>query len=147
MRWKSSDSLTRALAGKPIDVAAGLVFRQQKLLITQRPSGKHLAGLWEFPGGKCEPDETFEECVVRELNEELCIEVEVVKFFEEVTHDYIDRIIRLKFFLCLLVKGEPQMVGCSAFKWATKENLVKHAFPPADEKLLRRLVDTPSLWL
>ncbi len=140
-------SLTSALAGKTINVAAGLVFRQQKLLITQRPSGKHLAGLWEFPGGKCEPDETFEQCVVRELNEELCIEVRVVKCFEEVTHDYIERIVRLKFYLCRLVNGEPQMIGCSALKWATKENLVKHAFPPADEKLLRRLVDTPSLWL
>ena len=68
-------SPTRALAVKPIDVAAGLVFHQQKLLITQRLEGSHLAGLWEFPGGKRELGETFKGCLVRELREELGIEV------------------------------------------------------------------------
>ena len=78
-------SPTRALAVKPIDVAAGLVFHRQKLLITQRPEGSHLAGLWEFPGGKREPGESFEECLIRELREELGIEVALGQAFEEFT--------------------------------------------------------------
>ena len=70
-----------------IEVAAGLVFRDGKLLITQRPAGGHLAGLWEFPGGKREPDESFEDCLRRELMEELGIEVEIGEQIESITLD------------------------------------------------------------
>src|SRR5438105_5551297 len=63
----------RALMGEVIDVAAGLVFRDGKLLITRRFDDAHLGGLWEFPGGKREPEETFEACLARELREELAI--------------------------------------------------------------------------
>ena len=139
-------SPTRALAVKPIDVAAGLVFNQQKLLITQRPEGSHLAGLWEFPGGKREPGETFEGCLVRELREELDIEVTLGQVFEEITHDYPGKTVHLKFFLCRLAKGEPRAIGCTAYEWATRESLAKRDFPPADQRLLGRLVDTAALW-
>ena len=136
----------RALAVKPIDVAAGLVFRQQKLLITQRLKGSHLAGLWEFPGGKREPGETFEDCLVRELREELGIEVSLGRAFEEITHDYSGKTVQLKFFLCRLAKGEPRTIGCAAYEWATKERLAKRDFPSADERLLERLVANAALW-
>ena len=62
---------------KCIDVAAALIFRSGKLLITQRPADAHCGGLWEFPGGKRKPDETFEQCLVREIREELGVEVSV----------------------------------------------------------------------
>ena len=139
-------SPTRALAVKPIDVAAGLVFHRQKLLITQRPEGSHLAGLWEFPGGKREPGESFEECLIRELREELGIEVALGQAFEEITHDYPEKTVHLKFFLCRLAKGEPRAIGCAAYEWATREGLAKRDFPSADERLLERLVDTAALW-
>ena len=139
-------SPTRALAAKPIDVAAGLVFHRQKLLITQRPAGAHMAGLWEFPGGKREPGERIEQCLVRELREELGIEVALGQLFKEVTHDYPEKTVHLKFFLCRLAKGKPRAIGCAAFEWATREGLAKRTFPPADERLLRRLVDTEPLW-
>ena len=139
-------SHTRALAAKPIDVAAGLVFHQQKLLITQRPEASHLGGLWEFPGGKREPRESFEECLVRELREELGIEVALGQAFEEITHEYPGKTIHLKFFLCRLAKGEPRAIGCDAYEWVTKEGLAKRDFPPADERLLGRLVDREALW-
>lgn len=139
-------SPTSALAGNPIDVAAGLVFHQQKLLITQRPSGVHLAGLWEFPGGKLEQGETFEKCLARELREELAIEVALGQLFEEITHEYPERTVRLRFFLCRLAKGRPRAIGCAAFEWATRDRLAKRDFPSADKRLLRRLVDTESLW-
>jgi len=134
------------LAAKPIDVAVGLVFHQQKLLITQRPEGSHLAGLWEFPGGKRESGESFEECLVREIHEELAIEIELGQLFEEIIHDYPEKTVRLKFFLCRLAKGEPKAIGCAAYEWAALESLAKREFPPADGRLLRRLVDTQSLW-
>ena len=136
----------RALAVKPIDVAAGLVFHQQKILITQRLKGSHLAGLWEFPGGKREPGETFEDCLVRELREELGIEVSLGRAFEEITHDYPGKTVHLKFFLCRLAKGEPRTIGCAAYEWATKERLVKRDFPSADERLLERLLANAALW-
>ena len=134
------------MAVKPIDVAAGLVFHRQKLLITQRLEGSHLAGLWEFPGGKCEPGESFESCLVRELHEELAIEVTLCPLFEEITHDYPEKTLNLKFFLCRLTKGEPQAIGCAAFQWATRQSLARRNFPPADKRLLARLVDSKPLW-
>src|ERR1035438_758060 len=70
-----------------IDVAAALVFREGKLLITQRYADAHLGGLWEFPGGKREPNETFEACLARELREELGIEVTVGELAESLTQD------------------------------------------------------------
>lgn len=76
---------------QPIDVAAGLVFRGGKLLLTQRHPAAHLGGLWEFPGGKREPEETFEQCLVRELREELGIEVEVGELVESITHTYPEK--------------------------------------------------------
>jgi mutator protein MutT len=134
------------LAVKPIDVAAGLVFHRQKLLITQCPEGSHLTGLWEFPGGKREPGESFEECLIRELREELGIEVALGQAFEEITHDYPEKTVHLKFFLCRLAKGEPRAIGCAAYEWATRESLAKRDFPPADDCLLGRLVDSEPLW-
>jgi mutator protein MutT len=131
------------LAVKPIDVAAGLVFNQQKLLITQRLEGSHLG---EFPGGKREPGETFKDCLIRELREELDIEVTLGQAFEEITHDYPGKTVHLKFFLCRLAKGEPRAIGCAAYEWATRESLIKRDFPPADQRLLGRLVDTAALW-
>jgi mutator protein MutT len=74
---------------KAIDVAAGLVFREGKLLITQRHPEAHLGGLWEFPGGKREPGETFERCLARELREELGIEIQVGELVESLTHAYL----------------------------------------------------------
>jgi mutator protein MutT len=70
-----------------IEISAGLVFRDGRLLITQRPDGGHLAGLWEFPGGKREPGESFEDCLRRELREELGLDIEAVEWIESITHE------------------------------------------------------------
>jgi mutator protein MutT len=122
-----------------IEVSAGLVFRDGKLLITRRPRDAHLGGLWEFPGGKREPHETLECCLVRELREELGIEVEVGPVWETVTHAYPGKTVRLSFFLCRWKAREPQPLGCPAFKWVTAGELKDYEFPPADTGLLRRL--------
>jgi mutator protein MutT len=122
-----------------IEVSAALIFRDGKILITQRHAKSHLGGLWEFPGGKRELDETFEQCLARELREELGIEVEVGKLFEEISHAYAEKTVRLKFFTCKLVSGEPRPLDCAAFKWVDKTELGGFEFPAADARLLEKL--------
>ena len=129
-----------------IDVAAGLVFRSGQLLITRRHAAAHLGGLWEFPGGKREPDETFEQCLRRELREELGIEVEVGALLEELTHDYPEKRVHLQFFRCRWVANEPQPLGCPAFAWITRAQLGDYEFPAADARLLEMLHRSPELW-
>ena len=134
------------MADKPIEVAAGLVFRDGKLLITKRPEGSHLAGLWEFPGGKREANETIERCLHRELKEELGIEVALGQALESVTHKYSVMTVQITFFLARLAKGEPRAIECAGLEWVTRENLAKFQFPPADQRLISRLVDDPFFW-
>jgi mutator protein MutT len=129
-----------------IDVAAGLVFRSGKLLITKRHDDAHLGGLWEFPGGKLEPKESFEQCLARELREELGIEVHVGKLVESLTHEYPGKTVHLKFFVCEWHKNEPQALGCSECKWVRVEELKEYNFPEADARLLHRLQNEPELW-
>lgn len=126
-------------AGKIIEVSAALIFHQGRLLITQRQAAAHLGGLWEFPGGKREPGESFEACLVREIHEELAVEIAVDELFEEVTHAYPEKTVHLKFFICRLLKGEPQAIGCAAFHWAAKADLANFEFPAADRQLLKKL--------
>ena len=121
---------------KIIEVAAALIFRGGRLLITQRHADSHLGGLWEFPGGKREAAETFEQCLVREIREELGVEISVGALFEEILHDYPEKSVHLKFFICGLVAGEPKPLECEALKWIEQGELDVHEFPPADAKLL-----------
>ena len=134
------------MGNKIIEVSAGLVFRSGKLLITQRHADAHLGGLWEFPGGKRESGESFEQCLVRELHEELGVQIQVGSLFEEVTHAYPEKTVHLQFFLCRLVRGEPQALGCAAVKWVTRDQLAAHEFPAADATLLLKLREDANLW-
>jgi mutator protein MutT len=129
-----------------IDVAAGLVFHQGQLLITQRRPNDHLGGLWEFPGGKVEAGESFESCLIRELREELGIEVAVRELMEEVTHEYPEKTVHLQFFRCELLKGVPAPIHCAALAWVKRAELRDFNFPAADAKLLDALVKSPSGW-
>ena len=122
-----------------VEVAAGVVFRSGKLLITQRPPGAHLGGLWEFPGGKREPDETFEDCLKRELMEELGIEVEIEGLIDAITHQYPERSVHLKFFRCRWLRNEPQRLLVHDLAWVTPDELARYQFPAADERLLAQL--------
>ena len=130
-----------------IEVGAGLVFRQHTLLITQRPFQGHLGGLWEFPGGKREPEETFEACVQRELMEELGIQVQVGPLLESLTHEYPEKTVHLKFFRCQWQRHEPRALGCPNFRWVTQSQLSDHSFPEADSRLLSRLITGEIPWL
>ncbi len=133
-------------AEAPIEVAAGLVSREGKLLITRRSAGGHLGGLWEFPGGKREPGETFEQCLHRELREELGIEVMIVSLIEDILHRYPERAVRLQFFFCRWLRHEPKPILCDSLAWITAAQLSDYPFPAADARLLDKLRHSPELW-
>jgi mutator protein MutT len=129
-----------------IEVSAGLVFRDDLLLITQRRPQDHLGGLWEFPGGKRDADESDEDCLKRELREELGIEVEVGELLATIAHQYPEKAVRLKFFRCRWLRHEPRTVACHDFAWVNREQLGAYAFPAADAQLLEKLLNSPELW-
>jgi mutator protein MutT len=145
-RVSATPPASRLTVPPVIEVSAGLVFRSGRLLITQRPARGHLANLWEFPGGKREPGESFEQCLVRELREELAVEVRVEALVEEVTHPYPEKAVHLRFYRCALLSGEPRPLGCQALAWVSREELGRYAFPAADARLLDALQTRAEWW-
>lgn len=127
------------MASGVIEVAAGLVEREGRILITQRKPGSHLAGLWEFPGGKREPAESWEDCLVRELREELAITVTVGLLRHETVHRYPEKTVHLRFYAATLVSGEPEAIDCAAIAWVRPADLPEYAFPEADRELVALL--------
>ena len=123
-----------------INVTAGLIFRGGEILITKRPPGYHLAGLWEFPGGKQEPDETLEECLVREIKEELDIEISADRLFMTVYHEYEKKIVSLHVFECTHIKGDPRGVEGQEIRWVQPLTLAQYEFPPPDQEVIERLI-------
>ena len=143
-----SDQPNLTGATQAIEVAAGLVFRGGKLLISRRRAQDHLGGLWEFPGGKREHGETFEVCLRRELQEELGVTVEVGALLETITHDYPGKRVLLRFFRCRLAAAEPEPrpLGCAAVTWVSVAELSRYDFPAADARLLACLSSDVGLW-
>ena len=87
----------------PIVVTAGVVVRNGSILVARRKSGSHLEGLWEFPGGKLEPNESPEECLAREFKEELGVEISVDRISEVVFHRYPEKTVLLLFYSCRII--------------------------------------------
>ncbi len=119
------------------DVTAGVIRRGDgRLLIAQRPTTAMLGGLWEFPGGKREKDESLIECLQREIREELGIEIRVGPQITTVRHAYSHFRITLYAFDCQYVEGEPQAIGCAAWEWVSPSDLERYAFPVTDQKII-----------
>ncbi|MEK6605271.1 MAG: 8-oxo-dGTP diphosphatase MutT [Nitrospirota bacterium] len=123
----------------PIQVAAALIVREGRYLITQRRAGVHLGGLWEFPGGKRESGESLEDCLRRELREELGIEISHPVLFRVIRHDYPEKSVELHFFKCAIASGLPRPLGCEDLRWVAPEELDQFPLPPADQPLVEAL--------
>jgi mutator protein MutT len=123
-----------------VDVVAGILVEDGRVLVARRLDGAHLGGLWEFPGGKVEPGETPEDGLVRELDEELGIRVHAGDAWGIVSHDYPERTVRLRFLFAERVAGEPRAVGCAEVRWVVPDDLLALPFPPADRPLVDDLV-------
>jgi A/G-specific adenine glycosylase len=121
------------------DIAAGVIWCGQQILIARRPPRGLLGGLWEFPGGKRKADETLEDCLVREVREELGVEVRVGALLTTVQHAYTHFRITLHAFHCHYVSGEPQAIGCTAWKWVSLSELENYAFPAANHRIIEAL--------
>ena len=119
-------------------VAAAVVERDGAFLLTRRLDGTHLAGHWEFPGGKCHAGEAFQDCLVREIREELDADIEVGPEILATTHDYPDRAIELHFFGCEL-KSKPRPTMGQEMRWVPRAELASTRLPPADAELVRLL--------
>jgi len=135
-------------SGKPhFHVTAGLIWRDGKLLITRRPQGSHLAGYWEFPGGKQETGETLEACLRREIMEELGVDVKIERRLLQVDHDYEMKSISLHLFQCSRLRGEPRPIGCDDLKWVDPQDLDRYRLPPPDVQILPFIknLSSPSL--
>ena len=126
-----------------IVVAAAIIEVDGRFLMARRLAGTHLAGTWEFPGGKCHPGETHEACLSRELREELDVDAVVGDEVLRVEHRYPDRHVRLHFHRCAIV-GTPRPVLGQELRWVTREELGALEVPPADRELVELLVHPPS---
>jgi mutator protein MutT len=120
-------------------VVAAVIRREGRILLTRRPPGSHLAGLWEFPGGKREPGESLAEALARELTEELHVTAAVGEQLYQGRYHYPDRTVELHFFACRLVAGEPAPVGCDALAWVAPEAMAAYPMPPADAEFAASL--------
>jgi A/G-specific adenine glycosylase len=120
-------------------VTAGLIWKEGRLLIARRPSEGMLGGLWEFPGGKQEPGETLQECLRREILEELGVQIEVSERLTSVEHAYTHFRITLHAFQARLVRGRPRAIGCADWRWAEPAALDEYAMPRADRKIAQYL--------
>ena len=124
-------------------VAVALVDADRRVLIAQRPEGKSMAGLWEFPGGKVEPGESPEAALIRELEEELGISTKEaclapVSF---ASHSYEKFHLLMPLYACRKWQGTPQAREHTALKWVRPQTLRDYPMPPADEPLIAALCD------
>jgi 8-oxo-dGTP diphosphatase len=123
--------------------ACALVDTDGRVLLAQRPEGKQLAGLWEFPGGKVEPGETPEQCLIRELQEEIGIETDIpcLAPLTFASHSYDDFHLLMPLFVCRRFRGIAQPKEGQALKWVRPKQMRDYPMPPADAPLIQFLID------
>jgi 8-oxo-dGTP diphosphatase len=126
---------------KQIDVAAAIILVDGKVFAARRKSGVHLAGYWEFPGGKIESGETPEQCLSRELHEELCITTKVGKYVGESLYDYGSKVVRLIAYQVEHIEGDFQLIDHDELCWLAADELESVEWAPADIPLVELCSD------
>lgn len=120
-------------------VTAAVIIQDGKVLITQRKVGVNQELKWEFPGGKMEVSESPEECLAREIKEELNINISVGRIFDVVYYRYPNITILLLAYSCEIIDGNPDAVDCNDFEWVSINSLDKYSFAEADIPIVNRL--------
>ncbi|MDJ0838835.1 MAG: (deoxy)nucleoside triphosphate pyrophosphohydrolase [Acidobacteriota bacterium] len=126
---------------KTIDVVTGVLIQGSRILVTRRKQDAHLAGFWEFPGGKREADESESDALARELSEELGVKARIGECLHRETFSYPERIVNLAFYRCELKPGspDPRPLASAAMKWIAINQLRDKDFPPANARVLALL--------
>lgn len=127
-------------------VTAAAMVRDGKVLIAQREAGSHMGLRWEFPGGKLEPDEAPEECIVREIKEELDLDIEVIDIYKVVKFKYEEKDILLLCYLCKILSGKGKPLECNDFKWVERDKLSEYEFVPADLQIVEKIMRDERLF-
>jgi mutator protein MutT len=122
---------------------AAVIERGGRFLVTRRLEGTHLPGYWEFPGGKCNPGETHEVCLARELREELGIDARIGAEIVTIEHAYPERTVRLHFYRCEIA-GDPRPLLNQEMRWVSRNEMRTLPFPEADRKLIELLTRSES---
>ncbi|MCI8273166.1 MAG: (deoxy)nucleoside triphosphate pyrophosphohydrolase [Clostridia bacterium] len=116
-----------------IEVVAGIIYKNNKFLIAQRNLKKAQGGLWEFPGGKVEKNESYESALIREIKEELNADIEVNEYIGERIHHYPEKDIKLIFYKAKLLSEKVELLEHESCKWITKDEKDKFEFAGADK--------------
>ena len=124
-----------------IEVACAIIFNEDKILVTQRSEKMSLPLKWEFPGGKVEENENAENCILREIKEELNLDIEIVKRLESKSFDYPSFSINLIPFISKYLSGKINLYEHKDFKWLTKEELIFLDWAPADIPILHEFLN------
>jgi mutator protein MutT len=119
-----------------VQVAIGIITRGGELLLTRRAQGDRFEGLWEFPGGKLLANESASECLHRELEEELGVEVEIVARLAPISHDYGDLKVTLHPFVAIIESGEAEAKAACELRWVPAEEVRDLPFPAANRDLV-----------
>jgi len=127
------------------EVTAAVIIKDKRVLIAQRTKDDKLAGKWEFPGGKIEPGETLQECLKREIKEELEVDIDVLDFFGESIYNYPGGTIKLMAYWCEWISGDFTLKVHSQIVWANRNELDLYDFAPADIPLVEKLKQAIAL--
>ena len=123
----------------PVIVSAAVLFHHGEVLLTRRMEGAHLAGLWEFPGGKVEEGEDPEDALVREVREECGVEIAVEDIFDVTFHRYESKDVLLLFYRCRLVSGEIQHLGVADHVFCAPAAIRGYPLPPPDDRVVAKI--------
>lgn len=126
---------------KITEVVAALIWDENRFMICQRPAHKARGLLWEFVGGKVEAGETKEQALIRECREELAVTLSVGEVFMDVVHEYPDLLVHLTLFHASIAEGVPQKLEHNEIKWITPREIPDYEFCPADEEILKRIIE------